>query len=224
MHFLTALLFALLALLSSNAHAAPGSRCANDDFLLHRDTLKAAGVSLPVFAHFCYRDKSGDYVVYLTESGDRHYGDETLSSKIGASLFKINAGPTLAARGTVSDSAPEGMAGVQWWTKLTELDDIDGDGLVDPILVYRFYDIDSHGEMVSDAFEGRLKIIVFHRDAKAAIRAVTGNLDGQRSTTASPPWFKLPPVLQAHLMRKMKQMYDKDQFGFDNTYGFKPRK
>jgi hypothetical protein len=25
------------------------------------------------------------------------------------------------------------MAGVQWWTKLTELNDIDGDGLVDPI-------------------------------------------------------------------------------------------
>lgn len=67
-------------------HAVPGSGCVDDDFLLHRDTLKAARVTLPVFAHFCYRDKSGD----------RRYDDETLSSKIGAHLFKINAGPTLA--------------------------------------------------------------------------------------------------------------------------------
>lgn len=223
MHLLAAPLFALFLLLSSNAHAAPGSRCVDDAFLLHRDTLKTAKVTLPVFAHFCYRDKSGDYVMYLTESGDRRYDGETLSSKIGAYLFKINAGPTLAAKGTVIDSAPQGMAGVQWWTKLTELNDIDGDGLVDPILVYRFYASDD-GKMLSDTYEGRLKIIAFHRDAKAAIRAITGNLDGQRSTTASAPYFKLPPALQTHLVRKMRRMYDEHQFGFDNGNAFKPRK
>lgn len=224
MRFLVAPLFAFLIFSSSNAHAEPGSRCINDDFLLHRDTLKTAKVTLPVIAHFCYRDKSGDYVVYLTESGDRRDDGETLSSKIGAYLFKINAGPTLAARGTVRDSALEGMAGVQWWTKLTELNDIDGDGLVDPILVYRFYDYDDNGKMLNDAFEGRLKVIVFHRDVKAAIRAITGNLDPQRSTTASPPYFKLPPVLQTHLVSKMRRMYDEDQFGFDNSDAFKPQK
>ena len=222
MHLLAAL-FALLMLSSPNALAAPGSRCANDDFLLHPATLKGAKVTLPVFAHFCYRDKSGDYVVYLTESGDRRYDGDTLSSKIGAYLFKINAGPTLAAMGTVSDSAPEGMAGVQWWSKLTELNDLDGDGLVDPILVYRFYDSDG-GKMLSSPYEGRLKIIAFHRDTKIAIRAITGNLDLQRSTTASASYFKLPPVLQTHLVRKMKRMYDDDQFGFDNTYAFRPQK
>lgn len=224
MRLLAATLSALLVLLSSNAHAAPGSPCASDGFLLHPDTLKAAKVSLPVFAHFCYRDKSGDYVVYLSESGDRRFDGETLSSKIGAYLFKINAGPTLTARGTVSDSAPGELAGVQWWTKLTELDDIDGDGLVDPILVYRFHDIGDDGKVLSDPYDGRLKIIVFHRDAKAAIRAITGNLDLQRSTTASAPYFKLPAVLQTHLVRKMNTMYDKHQFGFDNSHGFKPQK
>jgi hypothetical protein len=173
MHLLAALLFVVLILLSSNAHAIPGSRCVSDDFLLRADTLRTAKVTLPVFAHFCYRDKSGDYVVYLTESGDRRYGGETLSSKIGAYLFKITAGPTLTAKGTVSDSAPERMAGVQWWTRLTELNDIDGDGLIDPILVYRFYASDD-GKMLNDAYEGRLKIIAFHRDDKAAIRTITG--------------------------------------------------
>jgi hypothetical protein len=223
MHLVAATLFSLLVSSSSIAHAAPGSPCVNDDFLLHPDTLKTAKVALPVRAHFCYRDRSGEYVVYLTESGDRRYGGETLSSKIGAYLFKVNSGPTLAPKGTVSDSAPEGMAGLQWWPKSIELSDIDGDGLVDPILVYRFYASDN-GKMLSDPFEGRLKIIAFHRDAKAAIRATTGDLDGQRSTTASAPYFKLPPVLQTHLVRKMDRMYHDDQFAFDNSHAFKPQK
>jgi hypothetical protein len=115
------------------------------------------------------------------------------------------------------------MAGVQWWTKLTELNDIDGDGLADPILVYRFYASDD-GKMLNDAYEGRLKMIAFHRDAKAAIRAITGKLDLQRSTTASTPYFTLPPILQTHLVRKMNRMYDEDIFGFDNSHGFKPQK
>ena len=190
---------------------------------MHRVTLKTAKVTLPVFDHFCYRDSSGDYVVYLTESRDRRYDGEVLSSKIGAYLFKINAGPTLALKGTVSDGALDGMAGVRWWPKLTELSDIDGDGLVDPVLVYRFY-ASANGKMLSDPYEGGLKMIVFHRDAKAAIRAITGDLDLQRSTTASAPYFKLPPVLQKHLVRKMNRMYDENQFGFDNSHAFKPQK
>jgi hypothetical protein len=224
MRLLAAPLFYLLTLLSSNAHGAPGSRCTNDDSLLHRDTLKTANVTLPVLTHFCYRDKSGDYVAYLTGSGDLRYEGATLSSKINAYLFKINPGPTLVAKGTVSDSAPKDMAGVQWWSTLTELNDIDGDGLVDPVLVYRFYDSEGYGKMLDDPYAGRLKMIVFHRDAKAAIRAITGTLDGQRSTVASAPYFKLPAVLQTHLVRKIKRMCEEKEFGFDNSYGFKPQK
>lgn len=224
MRLLAAPLFSLLVSVSATAHAAPGSRCGNDDFLLHRDTLKTAMVTLPVLAHFCYRDKSGDYVLYLAESGDRRYDDGALSSKISAHLFKINPGPALQAKGTVNDSAPKDMAGVHWWAKLTELTDVDGDGLVDPILVYRFYDIDDDGKALDDPYAGRLKMIAFHRDAKAAIRAITGHLDGQRSTTASAPYFRLPAALQKHLVRKIKQMCEENEFGFDNTYAFKPQK
>jgi hypothetical protein len=223
MHLLPTALFALLTLSSSTAHAVPSSPCVSDDFLIHRETLKTAKVALPVVDHFCYSDSSGDYVVYLTESRDRRYDGEALSSKIGAYLFKINAGPTLALKGTVSDGASDGMAGVQWWPKLTELKDIDGDGLADPVLVYRFY-AKENGKLLRDPFEGGLKMIVFHRDVKAAIRAITGNLDLQRSTTASATYFKLPSVLQIHLVSKIHRMYDDKQFGFDNSNGFKPQK
>lgn len=162
--------------------------------------------------------------MYLTGSADSRCDGKTLSSKIGAYLFKINAGSTLDAKGTVSDGALGEMASLQWWTTLTELTDIDGDGLVDPILVYRLYDASDNGEILRAPYEGRLKIIVFHRGAKAAIRAITGVLDDQRSTTASAPYFKLPPVLQTHLERKMERMFAEGQFGFGGTSPAKPKK
>lgn len=224
MRLLAALLSACLVSWSSNAQAAPGSRCVRDDFLLNPATLNTAAITLPVVAHFCYRDNSGDYVVYLTGSADSRYDSKTLSSKIGSYLFKINAGSTLEAKGTVSDGALEEMASLQWWTKLTELTDIDGDGLVDPILVYRLYDVGDNGEILNDRYQGRLKIIVFHRGAKAAIRATTGVLDDQRSTTASALYFKLPPVLRTHLERKMTRMHAERQFGFSDTTPSKPKK
>jgi len=216
MRLLVSLLSACLVLCSSNAHAAAGSRCIGDDFLLHPTTLKTAKITLPVLAHFCYRDKSGDYVMYLTGSADDRHDGKVLSSKVGAYLFKINAGSTLEAKGTVSDGARGEIATVQWWTTLTELTDIDGDGLVDPILVYRLYDVSDNGEIEDDAYRGRLKIIVFHRNNKAAIRAITGGLDSDRLTTASPPYFKLPPVLKKHLERKITRMHAERQFAFGN--------
>jgi len=223
MRLLAAPLFVFLMSSLATAHAAPGSPCADDDVLMRRATLATARVTMPVSAHFCYRDKSGDYVVYLTGSGDRRYDGAPLSSKIGAYLFKINPGPALEARGTVNDSAEAAMAGIQWWTKLTELTDIDGDGLVDPILVYRFYDSDD-GQVADDPYWGRLKIIAFHRDAKAAIRAVTGPLDGERSTTASAPYFKLPAVLRTHLVAKIRRLHEARGFAFDDSYAFRPQR
>ena len=215
MRLLASVLSSCLILWSSSAYSAPGTRCVSDDFLLHPATLKTAKVTLPVLAHYCYRDTSGDYVVYLTGSADSRIDGKTLSDNIGAYLFKINAGPTLEAKGTVSDGALGYAVSVQWWTTLTELTDIDGDGLVDPILVYRLYDIDDKGETLMDPYRGRLKIIIFHRGAKAAIRAVTGGLDDERSTTASEPYFKLPRILQTHIERKMERMFANRQFAFD---------
>ena len=56
------------------------------------------------------------------------------------------------------------------------------------------------------------------------IHAITGHLDGERKTTANSNYFALPKAVQQHLVKKMTAMYGAGQFGFDNSYGFVPKK
>jgi hypothetical protein len=56
------------------------------------------------------------------------------------------------------------------------------------------------------------------------IHAITGDLDGDRSTRANADFFALPKPVRAHLVAKMAGMYKAGQFGFDNSDDFMPKK
>ncbi|PXX37907.1 M949_RS01915 family surface polysaccharide biosynthesis protein [Undibacterium pigrum] len=198
--------------------------CADDAFLLNADTLKKSKVLLPVFKHFCYRDQSGNYALYLTEKQDKAYASEKLSSAIEAHLFKIENDKSLSTPISIRDQASKAEAGLEFWSKLTEITDIDKDGSMDPILVYRFYNASDAGKINRDAFSGRIKIILFYKGEKVVIRAITGDLDGERSTTATENFFSLPVAVQTHLVKKMEGMYRDNLYGFDNSYKFAPKK
>lgn len=198
--------------------------CVDDAVLLDADTLKKSKVLLPVFKHFCYRDQSGNYVLYLTEKQDKAYASEKLSSAIEAHLFKIENDKSLSSPISIRDQANKAEAGLEFWSKLTEITDIDNDGNIDPILVYRFYNASDAGKINRDAFSGRIKIILFYKGEKVVIRAITGDLDGERSTTATENFFSLPAAVQKHLVKKMEGMYKDNLYGFDNSYKFAPKK
>lgn len=222
------LAFALLALSCAGIHAQarPGkNECAADEPYLRAGALAQAGFELPVFKRYCYTDKSGSHVLLLGEKQDRPFPEEQLSSAIQASLYKVGGdNASLTREWSIRDFAGKDEAGVNFRSKLIELSDIDGDGLVDPVLVYRFFDPDGADHVDNDDFVGRIKIIVFHQGRKATIQAITGHLDGDRKTVANAGYFALPKPVQQHLVKKMAAMYAAGQFGFDNSYGFVPRK
>lgn len=194
-----------------------------DETLLNADTLKNSKILFPVFKHYCYNDQSGNYVLYLTEKQDKTYATEKLSSAVEAHLFKIANDKSLSNVISIRDKAENGEAGMEFWSKLTEISDIDNDGTVEPILVYRFYN-KNEAKIDRDAFSGRIKIIMFYKGSKVVIRAITGNLDGERQTTATENFFTLPASVQKYLVKKMTGMYKDNQYGFDNSYQFVPRK
>ncbi|MFZ6746731.1 M949_RS01915 family surface polysaccharide biosynthesis protein [Undibacterium sp. JH2W] len=194
-----------------------------DKTWLNADTLKKSKIVFPVFKHYCYGDQSGNYVLYLTEKQDKTYGSEKLSSAVEAHLFKIASDKSLSNIISIRDRAENEEAGMEFWSKLTEISDIDRDGNIDPILVYRFYKQDGAGTD-REAFSGRIKIIMFYKGEKVVIRAITGNLDGERQTTATENFFSLPASVQKHLVKKMEGMYKDNLYGFDNSYQFVPRK
>ncbi|WP_422086049.1 M949_RS01915 family surface polysaccharide biosynthesis protein [Variovorax sp.] len=218
-----------LALLAACGHVlaqTPGkNECpANAPFLGTEALKKAGGFELPVFKRYCYTDKSGSYALLLGEKQDLPFTQEKLSSAIQASLYKVEAGNALVRQWSIRDFAGKDDAGVNFRSRLFELTDIDGDGLVDPVLVYRFFILDDADNIDTDDFTGRIKIVTFHQGKKATIHAITGHLDGDRKTTANANYFALPKPLRQHLVKKMSAMYSAGQFGFDNSYDFAPRK
>lgn len=226
----TLLAVALLASLATGSHAQTppgknGTECAAGAPYLNAEALKKAGFELPVFKRYCYSDKAGSHVLLLGEKQDLPFPEEKLSSVIQAALYKVGAdGVSLTPEWSIRDFPGRDEAGVNFRSKLIELTDIDGDGLVDPVLVYRFFEPDGADRIVNDDFVGRIKIVTFHQGRKASIHAITGNLDGDRRTTANASYFELPKPVQQHLVKKMAAMYSAGQFGFDNSYGFVPRK
>lgn len=135
-----------------------------------------------MFKTVCYADTSGSYVLYLLVNKAR---------AVQVQLFKLADG-TLRPQAMARDASAADETGVVFLPELIDVGDIDGDGLIDPVIVYRFYVSDGDRDG-SDDFSGRIKIITFYKGKKVAIRAVTGMLDESRSTTASPNFFS--PVL-----------------------------
>lgn len=222
------LAFASLSLLAAGICAqtpeADRNECPANAPYLGAEALKTAGFELPVFKRYCYTDKSGSYALLLGEKQDRPFPPELLSSTLQAALYKVDGGKVLTRQWAIRDFAGKDDGGVSFRSKLVELSDIDGDGLIDPILVYRFFPLVDTDSISTDDFSGGIKIVAFHRGQKATIHAITGDLDGDRKTTANSHYFALPKVLQQHLVKKMAAMYKARQFGFDNSYDFVPRK
>jgi hypothetical protein len=227
MQLTKALALACLLVLAAASHGqtrAGSNECPAGAPFLSVEALKKAGVEFPLFKRYCFADKSGSYALLLGEEQDRRFPEEPLSSAIQASLYKVGSDHMLTRQWAIRDFAGEQAVGVNFRTRLFEFTDIDGDALVDPVLVYRFFESEGDDHVNLDPFSGRAKIIAFHQGRKATIHAVTGQLDGQRRTTGNSGYFALPKTVQRHLVKKMGAMYSARQFGFDNSYGFAPQK
>lgn len=215
-----------LALGATWSHAQTPSaahECAANAPYLSTDALKKAGFELPVFKRYCYTDVSGSHVLLLGEKQDLAFPGEQLSSALQAALYKVGSDNTLAQQWAIRDFAGKDYAGINFRSKLIEFPDIDGDGRIEPLLVYRFFVPDGEGFGSSD-FSGAIKLVTFHQGRKVVIHAITGDLDGDRSTTANSNFFALPKAARQYLVKKMAGMYSAGQFGFDNSYDFVPRK
>lgn len=185
-----------------------------------------AGVAVPakVVKVFCYEDASGTYRAFLSESQDRFPGKEPLSSRLTATGVRIRSDSGALVAWTVEESARTDEAGGYFGTKLAEWTDLDGDGLVDPVLVVRYCRRDGQGGYEEDPFSGRMKNIVLHGPSRAQVEGISGLLDHERSLKADSAYFALPQAIRAHLVGKFRAVYESNQFGYDNSHGFRPQK
>ena len=211
--------FLLAALLGSTILHAQGNKPTSEILskvavgAIFTDSVKKAfKLDYPIWRVYKYQDQSGKFYCVLTEGmdsigKDEDDKDDTLHRKIRAVDLKIDGG-VLTKVWELNDllltdkEMADQETSIWFWTKYVEFQDFDKDGLIEPIIVY--------GTRTVDASEGRVKILVYYKGKKIAIRHQDSDLDEGRHTDIDKAYYGLPQKLKDAIVAKMKLM-DKDR-------------
>jgi hypothetical protein len=174
---------------------------------LFNDSVKRAfKIDYPIFQVFKYADRSGQYFCVLTESFDSAGTNEegkpdTLHHSIRAIDLKADGG-SLTKMWELNDFISKQYHyehSIWFWTKYIDFQDVDNDGLIEPILVY--------GTNGGDDVDGpRIKIMIYYKGHKVAIRHKESDLDDGRETVLDKSYEALPAAIKKHIEAKMKKM------------------
>lgn len=164
----------------------------------------------PVYKAFELEDKNGVSNLVLCENQKSISTKDTLNTKIQASFATIENG-TLLIKWKIVDILeyyiPKETT-IWFWTKYCSTKDLDGDGYIDPVIVYGTRT--EYGEI------RRVKIITVYKNKKYAIRAVECDLDDCRSFKKDQNWNTLPQKIKTYLdqlvvkLRKEQNLLLKD--------------
>lgn len=176
------------------------------------DTVKSAfRLNLPISRVYKYSDNSGTYFCVLMESNDSIGQTEgktdTFSRNIKAVDLKQN-GNGFTKVWELNDHIVKNDQkeyAIWFWNSYFSFEDFDGDGLVDPFLVY--------GTWGDDQYEnGRIKFIIYLRGKKFAMRHQSSTFDEVRSTEFDPGFNdsipkKLHDGINARIARIQKEKH-----------------
>lgn len=98
---------------------------------------------------------------------------------------------------------------IWFWTKYLTLEDLDGDNLIDPIIVYGSSGLNDYGD-------GRIKILFYNKQIKKAIRHQNGELDDERNTQIDKEFYNLPLPIREEACQIILQIEE-------NNHGIFPR-
>ena len=200
------------------------SKTETDEFF--NDTFKKKYlINFSIFRAYTYTDKSGTFYVALTESADAvNKEKDTVNFTIKALNFKVDKDKTVTLKKwEINDFRLPSVKGIEqetsiwFWTKYCEFKDIDGDGLVDPVIVYGTFGGNGYDD-------GRAKIIMFYKGQKVAIRHQNGILDSERKTQVDLLFYATPEKIQQHVKGIMAKMEEKKHAIFPSAYAEKMSK
>lgn len=169
------------------------------------------GISdFPIYRAFEYKDKGGVTNLVLTENQKSISKKDTLNTKIQAICVMNDHGGFLEKwriNDLLEDYTPK-ETNIWFWTKYCSTKDLDGDGFVDPVIVY--------GTKTEYDEIRRVKIITVYNNKKYVIRAVECVLDDCRSFKKDANWNSLPQKIKTYLdqlvvkLRKEQDLLLKD--------------
>ncbi|AXB57083.1 M949_RS01915 family surface polysaccharide biosynthesis protein [Flavobacterium fluviale] len=164
----------------------------------------------PIYKAIEYQDKGGVYDLVFTENQKNISKKDTLNTKIQAICVMNDHGGFLEKwriNDLLEDYIPKETT-IWFWTKYCTLKDLDGDGYIEPIIVY--------GSKTEYGEVRRVKIITVYKNKKYVIRAVECDLDDCRSFTKDTAWNTLPQKVKTYVdqlvikLRKEQNLLLKD--------------
>lgn len=174
------------------------------------------GIEYKIFRTYQYEDKKGKTYLLLTEKSDKTIKEDVLSSKIKAFCFTETANG-LEKQWEINDftikqvNGGDEEKGMWFWTKYASVEDLDKDGLVDPILVYGTKGMNNYDD-------GRIKILIFSKGKKIGIRHQNGVLDGERNTQVDADFYSLSKEIQNKVKSTMETIAKNNQAIFPNGW------
>ena len=172
-------------------------------------TKKAAlGIEYEIYRVYSYSDKSGSYYFVMTENAYSGINNEVKNDALKGFCIKNDFGQ-LSNLWSLRDfkkkkSADEGGENSIWfWSKYCSFSDLDGDGLIEPVIVYGTSGINGTGD-------GRIKILTYYKGVKKAIRHQNGTLDNERNTQVDASFYKLPMAIQKGVRNMMMKITEND--------------
>ena len=151
-------------------------------------------IDYPIFRVYEYSDKEGKHHLVLAEKINQKSAADPAA--IQGFHFLIKDGKhTLVWKmqdAKLKENEVSEEFGMWFWTKYFDIKDIDGDGLVDPILIY--------GTKGNNGFDdGRIKILIYYKGKKIGIRHQNSTLDGERNTKVDGTFYQLDAKIQKHV-------------------------
>lgn len=164
----------------------------------------------PIYKAYECSDKGGVYELLFCENQKTITQNDTLNTKIQA-IYVLNDHGRFLEKWRINDLLEDydpKETNIWFWTKYSSTKDLDGDGYIDPVIVY--------GTKTEYNEIRRVKIITVHQNKKYVIRAVECDLDYCRSFKKDNNWNSLPQKIKNHIdqlvvkLRKEQNLILKD--------------
>ncbi|NML19409.1 hypothetical protein HHL16_00920 [Pseudoflavitalea sp. G-6-1-2] len=178
------------------------------------DSLKQVyRLSYPVSSVHHYTDQSGNYYCVFTESLD------SVGQKSDSFHYRIRAvNLKLAENGQYSKvwdmndyvlQRDQSENTIWFWKSYIAFEDIDKDGLADPLIVY--------GTTTNNGLKnGRVKCMIFYKGEKIGVRHQNGLQTAERNTTIDKSFYAMPAPVQLAVSQRM-ELWVKNQEAIFST-------
>ena len=156
----------------------------------------------PIYKAYEFQDKGGVFELVLCENQTNK--KDTLNTKIQAICGMNDHGGFLEKwriNDLLEDYIPK-ETNIWFWTKYCSTKDIDGDGYIEPVIVY--------GTRTENDDIRRVKIITVYKNKKYVIRAVECDLDICRSFEKDKNWNLMPQKVKTYINSLVEKLR-KDQ-------------